>query len=259
MDEPDGRESHSYPSTPGHPRDAMGLTRSWAPSQYQVALTNPSRGHMVLQCVQQGGNAVCGHPMLGSCWMLKSGGITNPAGSRRRSGSDRQYVHGSPGCLDYTDVAMRLESLQQDLPTPVPASDPGLQRQLSQVSNYLFAAYRDVQRNMRTPMSPSDISALSRLLTSISDLLALEGISAALGRPISGQVLVETSYQLLDTANEYSILAQHFYSNEVRAVRVRRPSDAVESEIKAVSRKAVSLKAGVIEFLGKVADAFKGS
>jgi hypothetical protein len=63
----------------------------------------------------------------------------------------------------------------------------------------------------------------------------------------------------LDTANEYCILAQHFYSDEVQAARTRRPSDAAETEIAAVADKAAVLKLGVMRYLKKVGEALQNA
>jgi len=106
-------------------------------------------------------------------------------------------------------------------------------------------------------MSLRDISVLSNLLGKVSDLLAADSVVTALGRPVSGQELADNGYRLLDTAHEYKILAQHFYSDEVQAVRSGRASDTVEAEIAAVTCKAASLKHGVIKYLKKAGEALQ--
>ena len=118
--------------------------------------------------------------------------------------------------------ATSLDALVELFPAPSPAWAPGFQEKLSLASECLFAARREIQRSVRTPISLRDISVLSDLLRKVSDLLAADSVVTALGRPVSGQELADNGYRLLDTAHEYNILAQHFYSDEVQAVRAGR-------------------------------------
>lgn len=155
------------------------------------------------------------------------------------------------------DVAARLEALGEQLPVLGSTADPNFMEKLLLASSYVSTARRDIQRHVRTPIPLSDASALSELLKTIGGILTLESITTALRRPVSGQELIDTGYQLLDTSSEYFILAQHFYSKEAIAARAERPSDVVEAEIAAVSRRATSLKASVMEYLKKVEEALE--
>lgn len=155
------------------------------------------------------------------------------------------------------EPAGRLEALAQQFPVPFSTRDPDFRRKLAKASECLSAASREIQRSVRTPLSPGDASALSELLMKISDLLATENVTTVLGRPVSGRELADTGYKLLDSASEYHLLAQHFYSAEVRAARARRPSDAAEAEIAAVAGKAASLKSAVMRYLRRVAEALQ--
>lgn len=144
-----------------------------------------------------------------------------------------------------------------ELPAPSPTQTSGFCENLSLVSESLFAARHEIQRSIRTPISLFDISVLSNMVRKVSDLLTADSVTTVLGRPVSGQDLAETGYRLLDTANEYHILAQHFFSDEVQAARISRPSDVVEAEIAAVTRKATSFKLEVMKYLKKAAEALQ--
>jgi hypothetical protein len=152
------------------------------------------------------------------------------------------------------DVVARLDALRQQLSLAASTTDSGFGEKLFEASRYISVARHYIQRSVRTPLSLSDVSALSRLLNSIADLMTADGVITALGCPISGPELADTGYHLMDTANEYFVLAQHFYDDEVRAARTGRPSDAVEAEVAAVSLKSASLKGSVMEYLKKAQD-----
>jgi hypothetical protein len=167
----------------------------------------------------------------------------------RAAGAKRQN-HGLP-------PAASLIELAELLPAPSPASDPGFHEGLSLASECLFAARREIQRSVRTPISVRDTSIFLDLLRRVSDLLAADGVADDLGRPVTGRELADAGYRLLDTAHEYYILAEHFYSGEVQAARAMRPSDVTEAEIAAVARKAASLKLAVLKYLNKVGEALR--
>jgi hypothetical protein len=221
----------------GHPAGSDSSFIDWASRGEQVALADVKQRRAAFRCR---GESCCIAPCGSSHDYWPDGSdvsfISNGCGMQQR---------GTCGF----GIAAKLDALGQELPVLGSTADPSFMEKMLLASSYLSTARRHVQRNFRTPMSLPDASALSGLLKSIGDLLALESIAEALRRPISGQNLIDIGYQLLDMANEYFILAQHFYSKEVRAARIERPSDAVEAEIAAVSRKAASLKADVIDYL----------
>jgi len=177
-------------------------------------------------------------------WLLKADDVPELS---RAAELKRQDPHDLPSTVS-------LDALVQQFPAPSPAQAPGFQDKLSLASECLFAARREIQRSVRTPISLRDITVLSDLLKRVSDFLAADSVTTVLGRPVSGQELADSGYRLLDIANEYHILAQHFYSDEVRAARARRPSDAAEAEIATVACKAASLKLGVIKYLKKTGE-----
>lgn len=193
-------------------------------------------------------------------WNLSYPGCSHQLG-RVSEVRDALQVSGACGThrrhADGSDVGVSLDRLGQRLLVLAAATDSDFLETLPLASSYLSAAHRDIQRHVRTPISLSDASALSELLKSVGNLLSLENITTALSRPVSGQELVDTGYQLLDTVNEYVILAQHFYSKEAKAARAERPSDIVEAEISAVSGKASLLKASVVEYLMRVEKVLK--
>ncbi len=160
-------------------------------------------------------------------------------------------------CLARPDTAGRLGALVGQFPAPSPAESPGFQDRLSLAAECLVAACREIQRSVRTPISLTDSSILSDLIRKVSDLLAADGVAAALGRPVSGPELADAGYRLLDIVNEYDILAGHFFSGEVQEARIERPSNLVEAEIAAVAGKAASLKLEMMEFLNAVKEALQ--
>jgi hypothetical protein len=153
--------------------------------------------------------------------------------------------------------AASLDALIARFPAPAPAEAPGFQGRLALASECLRTAHREIRRSVRTPISLHDIALLSELLSKVSDLLSADSVATALERPVSVPELADSGYRLLDSANEYYVLAQHFYSEEVQGARARRPSDAAEAEISAVAGKAASLKLGVMTYLTKVAEALQ--
>jgi hypothetical protein len=186
----------------------------------------------------------------GSNWQLKASNIPELSGT---TDPKRRNLCGLRS-------AVSLDALIQqfpELPAPSPAQASGLCEKLSLASECLFAARHEIQRSIRTPISLFDISALSDLVRKVSDLLAADSVTTVLGRPVSRQELAETGYRLLDSASEYHILAQHFFSDEVQAARISRPSDVVEAEIAAVTRKATSFKLEVMKYLKKAAEALQ--
>lgn len=186
----------------------------------------------------------------GSHWQLKIINVPKLPGT---TDPKRRNPCGLPS-------AVSLDALIQqfpELPAPSAAQTSGFCENLSLASESLFAACHEIQRSIRTPISLFDISVLSDLVKKVSDLLTADSATTVLGRPVSGQELAETGYRLLDTANEYRILAQHFFSAEVQAARISRPSDVVEAEIAVVTRKATSFKLEVIKYLKKAAEALQ--
>lgn len=180
-------------------------------------------------------------------WPLRADSVDNLYGA---TGAKRQDPHG-------LRPATSLDALVELFPAPSPAWASGFQEKLSLASECLLTARREIQRSVRTPISLHNISVLSDLLSRVNDLLAADSVAADIGRPVSGQELIDTGYQLLDSINEYYILAQHFYSDEVQAARARRPSDAAEAEIAVVARKAAALKLGVLKYLKKAGEALQ--
>lgn len=187
--------------------------------------------------------APCGGPP-GSRWALRASYVPELS---EAADPKRQDPH------DFRS-AVSLDALVQQFPAPSPAQAPGFQEKLSLASECLFAARCEIQRSVRTPISLRDITVLSNLLRRVSDFLAADSVTTVLGHPVSGQEITDSGYRLLDIANEYYILAQHFYSDEVQAARARRPSDAAEAEIAAVAYKAASLKLGVVKYLKRVGE-----
>lgn len=188
-----------------------------------------------------------GGPGPGLHWPLQARDASNLSGGGGAKGQDPL---GLP-------PATSLDALVELFPAPSPSRASGFQEKLSLASECLFAARHEIQRSIRTPISLRDISVLSDLLKRVSDLLGADTVATALGRPVSGQELANSGYRLLDTAHEYNLLAQHFYSDEVQAARAGRPSDSVEAEIAAVACKAASLKHGVMKYLKKAEEALQ--
>lgn len=149
----------------------------------------------------------------------------------------------------------------QQLETSAPTADESVLHDLIAASDYLCDARRDIQRNIRTPISPDDTSELTTLLTSIYDLLTLKEISDKLQqqqqRTVSKSALADIGCTILDKANDYSLLANHFFDPRVETARIERPSDAVKAEVAAVSGEAASLKASVITYLQNVENALR--
>ena len=74
--------------------------------------------------------------------------------------------------------AKELEPIQSE--ASASAADSSVLPDLSAASGYLSNARRDIQRNVRTPISTDDTLELMTLLTSIYDLLTLEIINVRL-------------------------------------------------------------------------------
>lgn len=147
---------------------------------------------------------------------------------------------------------------QQEGSAPPAGSDV---LRLAAAPDYLSDARRDIQRNVRAPISIDDASELIGLLESIYDLLTVKKISDKLQqqqqRIVSQSTLAESACTLLDKVNGYFILAQHFFNPKVMEARVGRTSDAVKAEVAAVSGEASSLKEEIRTYLLSVEDALR--
>jgi hypothetical protein len=132
---------------------------------------------------------------------------------------------------------------------------------LAAAPDYLSEARRDIQRNVRAPISIDDALELIGLLESIYDLLTVKKISDKLQqqqqRIVSQSTLAESACTLLDKVNGYMILAQHFFNPQVIDARIGRTSDVVKAEVTTVSGEASSLKEGIRTYLLSVEDALR--
>lgn len=154
-------------------------------------------------------------------------------------------------------IKQLIENMPKELSASASAASQSCAAELSRAAEYLAKARQDIRRNVRTPILTSDIEGIMNLLTSLGDLLTLERVSIELNRPVSGPGLADECYDLLDKANNYLILSQHFYDGEVEAKRTERPSDEVRSEVAAVSAEASSLKTEIMRYLEKLEVAFR--
>jgi hypothetical protein len=184
----------------------------------------------------------------GLCWLLRASDLPVLSGA----GGPERRDH--PHDLRF---AVSLDALVQRFPAPSSAGAPDFQATIFLAAECSFAARREIQRSVRTPISLRDVTVLCDLLGKVSDLLTADSVTDALGRPVSGPELADSGYRLLDIAHEYCILAEHFYSDEVQTARARRPSDAAEAEIAAVACKAAALKFGVMKYLKKVGEVLR--
>ena len=155
--------------------------------------------------------------------------------------------------------AKELEPIQSE--ASASAADSSVLPDLSAASGYLSNARRDIQRNVRTPISTDDTLELMTLLTSIYDLLTLEIINVRLQqqqhRSVTQPGLADDGSAILDKANEYLTLARHFFDRRVEEARIGRQSDSAKVEVAAVAGEAASLKGSIIEYLQSVENALR--
>jgi hypothetical protein len=155
--------------------------------------------------------------------------------------------------------AKELEPIQSE--ASASAADSSVLPDLSAASGYLSNARRDIQRNVRTPISTDDTLELMTLLTSIYDLLTLEIINVRLQqqqhRSVTQPGLADDGSAILDKANEYLTLARHFFDRRVEEARIGRQSDTAKVEVAAVAGEAASLKGSIIEYLQSVENALR--
>lgn len=155
--------------------------------------------------------------------------------------------------------AKELEPIQSE--ASASAADSSVLPDLSAASGYLSNARRDIQRNVRTPISTDDTVELMILLTSIYDLLTLEIINVRLQqqqhRSVTQLGLADDGSAILDKANEYLTLARHFFDRRVEEARIGRQSDTAKVEVAAVAGEAASLKGSIIEYLQSVENALR--
>lgn len=149
--------------------------------------------------------------------------------------------------IDIPALARRIDALSAELPQSV---DANLAKKIDAVFKTLLTARRDILRNIRPPISPTETSGFETLLISIADFLELDTISDRL--PASAQSLASEAYKLRDQASQYRVLAGHFFSRSVQAARKERTSDKVDLEVEAVSNKASDLKEKIIEHIDRV-------
>ena len=161
------------------------------------------------------------------------------------------------------DVNSAKEKLRADfqaiLQAPIPS--PELVKKLADDKTYLTIVEQDIQKNVRRPISDTQISAIQDLLELVIGVLSLEVVSTAMKAPVSASSLTANGYNLLDQVSEYSIVAEHFFDEDVRGARKNLTTSQVYLDVEAISNMSKEVKKGVLKYIADVIkslDSLKG-
>jgi hypothetical protein len=106
-----------------------------------------------------------------------------------------------PTQLDLKSATEMLSASYREI-LQAPALSPELKEKLAKDTAYLSVVQRDIQQNVRRPISFTEISAIRDFLEMLIGVLSQEVVSSALQAPISASSLAEKGYSLLDQINE---------------------------------------------------------
>jgi hypothetical protein len=137
-----------------------------------------------------------------------------------------------------------------------PSPSPELVEKLANDGAFLSTVQRDIQQNVRRPISYTEISAIQELLELVISVLSQEVVSSALKAPVSASSLEEEGYNLLDQISEYSIVAEHFFDEDVKKAREKLTTNEVCIDVKAVSDMSKAVKKEVLKYIADVLKSF---
>jgi hypothetical protein len=160
--------------------------------------------------------------------------------------------------LDLTSAIEKFRAVSQEA-SQSGASNAELAAKLADDGRYLATVRRDIQRNVRRPMTPEDLSAIQIFLEEIIGVISHEVVSSTLQSPVSPSSLTDSGYELLDTISEYSLVATHFYAQSASRSRQRRPANEVRVEVEAVSDMSSEVKTAILDYIEKVRRSLTGS
>lgn len=132
------------------------------------------------------------------------------------------------------------------------ATGESLKKFLSAARELLSSARRDMQLNIRNPMSHQELSPIRDLLIRVIEILPQ--IDSTSGLTVASTVsrLTDVGYYLLDEIATYEVLADHFFSDSARKAQLRRPTDEVAREIDQISRISRKVHNGITQYLRDV-------
>jgi len=149
------------------------------------------------------------------------------------------------------DVKSAIEKLRADyneiLQAPTPS--PQLVEKLAKDGEYLSVVQRDIQQNVRRPISCTQIAAIQEVLELVIGVLSQEVVSSALKGPVSASSLADDGYNLLDQISEYSIIAEHFFDEDVKKARAKLTTNEVCIDVKAISEMSKDVKKEVLKYI----------
>lgn len=157
--------------------------------------------------------------------------------------------------LDVNSAIQRFRADYEEI-LHAPSPSPELAEKLAKDGEYLSIVQRDIQQNVRRPISYTEISAIQELLELVIGVLSQEVVSSALKGPVSASRLAEDGYILLDQISEYSIIAEHFFDEDVRKARAKRTTNEVCIDVKAISDMSKELKKEVLKYIAGVLKSF---
>jgi hypothetical protein len=76
--------------------------------------------------------------------------------------------------LDLAAVTRTVQAVRQELEQTTTAPDNQLLQRLAGIGDYLQQVRRDMQRNVRPPITRAEVSTIEELLTEIIDILSLQ-------------------------------------------------------------------------------------
>jgi hypothetical protein len=157
--------------------------------------------------------------------------------------------------LDLKSAIGRFRA-ELDEVSQAPSPTPELLEKLANDGAYLSTVQRDIQQNVRRPISYTEISAIQELLELLIGVLSQEVVSSALKTPVSASSLEENGYNLLDQISEYSIVAEHFFDEDVKKAREKLTTNEVCIDVKAISDMSKDIKKDVLKYIADVLKSF---